>query len=140
MKILFDLNVLIDVASRWQTFPASLALYNRVVAGPATAGVWAACGYTTLYYVLNQALSEARTRAIVAHFRQQLTLLPFTERTADAAHRLQMSDLEDACIAATAYDGRCDVIATRNVTDFTASPIPAHTPEAILASLASGSL
>ncbi len=135
MRILFDLNVLIDVAGRWQAFPLSLDLYNRVVASPKDEGVFAACGYTTLYYVIHQMLSEERTRAILAQFRQRLILLPFNPRIAAAAHLLQMPDLEDACIAATAYEGRCDVIATRNVADFTTSPIPARTPEGILAAL-----
>ena len=90
---------------------------------------------TTLYYIINQMLSEERTRAILAHFRHQLRLLPFTDRMAAAAHRLQMSDLEDACIAITAFEGRCDVIATRNTADFTTSPIPAKTPDDLLATL-----
>ena len=135
MKILFDLNVLIDVTCRWQDFPQSLDLYNRIVTSPNDAGAFAACGYTTLYYVINQLLSDARTRAVLVRFQRQLTMLPFTPRVAEAAHLLQMSDLEDACIAATAYEGRCDVIATRNVADFTTSPIPARTPEVILAAL-----
>lgn len=135
MKILFDLNVLIDVACRWQSFPISLALYEHVTAEPRHNGAYAACGYTTLYYVIKQSLSEDRTRAVLAHWRAQLTLLPFHAKTAEIAHRLQMSDLEDACIAATAIAGRCDIIATRNVADFVSSPIPAHAPEDILATL-----
>ena len=135
MNILFDLNVLIDVACRWQDFPSSLELYNHVVASPQHEGAFAACGYTTLYYVLNQLLSEARTRAVLAQFRQRLTLLPFTERIAAAAHLLQMTDLEDACIAATALEGRCEVIATRNVDDFRVSPILAKHPADILSGL-----
>lgn len=135
MRILFDLNVLIDVTCRWQDFPSSLGLYNHVVASPKHEGAFAACGYTTLYYVLNQLLSEARTRAVLVQFRQRLTLLPFTERIAAAAHLLQMTDLEDACIAATAFEGRCEVIATRNVSDFRASPIPAKHPADILTDL-----
>ena len=135
MRILFDLNVLIDVAGRWQALPASLDLYNRVVTSPKDEGVFAACGYTTLYYVINQFLSQERTRAILSQFRQRLILLPFNTRMAAAAHLLQMTDLEDACIAATAFEGRCDIIATRNTVDFTASPIPARTPETILTDL-----
>ncbi len=132
MRILFDLNVLIDVACRWEQFPASLRLYDQVVMRADDEGAFAACGYTTLYYVINQLLSEARTRAVLTQFRERLVLLPFSDRTAAAAHRLQMSDLEDACVAATAYDGGCDLIATRNTEDFVASPIRARTPTEIL--------
>lgn len=133
MRVLFDLNVLIDVACRWQRFPDSLTLYQHVLASPVDQGALAGCGYTTLYYVIRQALSEARTRAVLAQFCAELTVIPFTRELAATAQRLQMADLEDACVAASALAGGCDVIASRDVGDFVASPIAAHTPTALLA-------
>ncbi len=135
MNVLFDLNVLIDVACRWQRFPESLTLYRQIIASPTDHGVLAACGYTTLYYIINQLLSDARTRAVLAQFCTELTVIPFTAEVITTAQRLQMADLEDACIAASAFAGGCDVIASRNVGDFHASPIVAHTPTALLALL-----
>jgi hypothetical protein len=135
VRVLFDLNVLIDVACRWQRFPDSLTLYQHITASPTDQGAFAGCGYTTLYYVMNQIINEERTRAVLAHFCTQLTLIPFTLDIATTAQRLQMSDLEDACIAASAFAGGCDVIASRNVDDFTASPIAAKTPTELLALL-----
>lgn len=135
MKVLFDLNVLIDVACRWQRFPDSLTLYRHVLASPAAQGALAGCGYTTLYYVIRQALSEERTRAVLAQFCAELTVIPFTRELAVTAQRLQMTDLEDACVAASALAGGCDVIASRNVQDFAASPIAASPPTAVLARL-----
>ncbi len=136
MKILFDLNVLIDVACRWEDFPTSYTLYKKVVSSAEHQGCFPACGYTTLYYVINQLISEMRTREVLSQFRTRLTMLPFNEKSAAAAHVLQMSDLEDACVATTAFEDRCDVIVTRNKVDFAASPIPAKTPDEILADLA----
>ena len=132
MRVLFDLNVLIDVACRWQRFPDSLTLYQHITQSPTDQGAFAGCGYTTLYYVINQILSEERTRAVLVHFGTQLTLIPFTDAVAITAQRLQMPDLEDACIAASAFAGGCEVIASRNVRDFTASPIAAKTPTELL--------
>jgi len=132
LKILFDLNVLIDVACRWEDFPTSYELYRNVVSSDEHQGCFPACGYTTLYYVIAQLISEKRTRGVLKEFGMRLTMLPFTERSATAAQLLKMADLEDACVAATAYEGRCDLIATRNKTDFAASPIPAMTPDEIL--------
>ena len=132
MRVLFDLNVLIDVACRWQRFPDSLTLYQHITASSTDQGVFAGCGYTTLYYVMNQILSEERTRAVLVHFSTHLTLIPFTLDIVTTAQRLQMADLEDACIAASAFAGGCDVIASRNVGDFTASPIAAKTPTDLL--------
>jgi hypothetical protein len=133
VRVLFDLNVLIDVACRWQSFPDSLTLYQHITASSTDQGAFAACGYTTLYYVIHQILGEERTRAVLVHFCTQLTLIPFTLDMATTAQRLQMADLEDACIAASAFAGACDVIASRNVHDFTASPIAAKTPTELLA-------
>ena len=132
MRVLFDLNVLIDVACRWQRFPDSLTFYQHITASPTDQGAFAGCGYTTLYYVMNQIISEERTRAVLVHFGTQLTLIPFTADVAITAQRLQMPDLEDACIAASAFAGGCEVIASRNVSDFTASPIAAKTPTELL--------
>ena len=135
MRILFDLNVLIDIPCRWEAFPESLDLYNQTLADPSIEGSFPACGYTTLYYVLKQLISVERTRSVLANYRKRLVLLPFNEKIAAAAHAMQMSDLEDACVAATAYERRCDVIATRNVADFKTSPVPARTPRDVLSRL-----
>jgi hypothetical protein len=86
-----------------------------------------------LYYIINQLLSDARTRAVLAQFCTELTVIPCTAEVITTAQRLQMADLEDACIAASTFAGGCDVIASRNVGDFHASPIVAHTPAALLA-------
>lgn len=133
MKVLFDLNVLIDVACRWRRFPESLTLYRQITASPTDEGTLAGCGYTTLYYVIRQSLSDERTRAVLAQFCADLTVLPLTAEVVATAQRLQMADLEDACIAASALAAGCDVIASRNVADFHASPIVAQTPTALLA-------
>jgi hypothetical protein len=138
VKVLFDLNVLIDVACRWRRFPDSLTLYRHVLASPTDQGALAGCGYTTLYYVIRQSLSEEHTRAVLAQFCTDLTVLPLTAEVVATAQRLQMADLEDACMAASAFAAGCDVIASRNVADFSASPIVAQTPTVLLTRLQQG--
>ena len=138
MKILFDLNVLLDVAYRPQRYPHSVQLYHRLVAmrQHQHQGTFPACGYTTLYYQLRRNLPSAHdARDTFLEWHQHLALLPFTDRMALAAHRLSMPDFEDACVAITALEGQCAVIVTRNLPDFQASPIPALTPADLLAQL-----
>ena len=86
------------------------------------------CTVAAAGFVMNQIINEERTRAVLVHFYTQLALIPFTLDMATTAQRLQMADLENACIAASAVAGRCDVIASRNVGNFTASPIAALVP------------
>lgn len=135
MKTLFDLNVLIDAAIRWREFPDSKEAFERIAYDPRHVGLFPGCGYTTLYYVLRRSLSDERTREVLAHFRRWLVLGAFTDKVADTAHRLRFGDLEDACVAATALEARCDCIVTRNLSDFSASPIVARNPTDLLVEL-----
>jgi len=94
VNVLFDLNVLIDVACRWQRFPESLTLYRQIIASPTDHGALAACGYTTLYYIITQILSDARTRAMLASVKAEAWA-----RSGDAKkakETLNLYDAEDA--------------------------------------------
>ena len=135
MRILFDLNVLLDVACRWERFPESLELFNRVVRSAEHEGGFPACGFTTLYYVLCQEIPEASARAFLKRFQETLRFIPLGERTTSSAMMLQMKDLEDACVAATALEAGFEVIATRDPAGYANSPIPARSPAEILALL-----
>ena len=132
MRILFDLNLLLDVSFRWREFPESLQLYERVLADADLEGAIPGCGYTTLHYILKRELGEPRARAALANFALRLRLLPFNARIANQAQAIGMPDLEDACVAATAVHGSCGWIATRNEADFRQSPLPARRPGRIL--------
>ena len=107
MKILFDLNVLLDVAYWPQRYPRLGAVLSPAGRHAAAPGHLPACGYTTLYYQLRRNLPSARdARDTLLEWHQHLALLPFTDRMALAAHRLSMPDFEDACIAITALEGQ----------------------------------
>ncbi len=132
MKILLDLNVLIDAACRWQRYPESLALYEFLAQGATAKGLIPGCGYTTLYYVLTKQIGENMARRFVARFSDTLEVARFDAECAAQALKLQFDDLEDACIAATALASGCDFLATRDSAGFAASPIPPRSPEQLL--------
>jgi hypothetical protein len=46
-----------------------------------------------------------------------------------------MADFEDALVAALAESSRCDWVISRNIADFAGSPVPALTPEELLAQI-----
>jgi hypothetical protein len=51
------------------------------------------------------------------------------------ARSLDFEDFEDAVVATSAEAAGCEVIITRNLTDFASSPVPALTPEEFLLDL-----
>lgn len=132
MNVLFDLNVLIDVGTRWQRFPDSLHCFESMSASDHV-GMLPACGYMTLYYVMAQSIGSSRSLQVLQHFHERLRVVAFDSRTMGLAHRLDFSDFEDACVAASAVVGDCDAIITRNVGDFSKSPIRAVSPSEWLA-------
>ena len=60
-------------------------------------------------------------------------IAPITKLTAHQARALDFTDFEDAMQAAAAVECQAHLIVTRNLRDFTHSPIPACTPEQFLA-------
>ena len=77
---------------------------------------------------------DARSlRLDLANFVQ---VAPTTTESLRQAGRLDMRDFEDAMQVAAGLACRADVIATRNVRDFTAAPMPAQTPADLLDRLA----
>ena len=135
MTILFDVNVLLDVSHRYRAYPHSLVLYRQVVTSPRHTGALAASSYTTLAYFLHREIGPHRARRVLHEWSTRLLWVPLSLRAAQAATRSPMADFEDACLALSGWEGQCDIIATRNVRDFVQAPVPALTPEALLAQL-----
>ncbi len=135
MKILFDLDVLTDIACRWEEFPESLELYRKILSNPANYPCFPACEYSSLYQEAGRRIPELLARKGMGEFRRNLNLIPFEQSTAEMAQKLPLADLRDACVCATAQQAGCELIATRNVAAFEGSPIPAKTPAAILGML-----
>jgi predicted nucleic acid-binding protein len=100
MRLMLDLNVLLDVVQRREPFyEASASILSKVVEG---------------------ALSH-------------LEVVPQEKVQFVRARSLPMADFEDAVVASAAEAAECDVIISRNVTDFEGSPVQAMTPEEFLA-------
>ncbi len=122
MKVLLDLNIWIDLAARPRSFPASVKIYRKLEQEAHTI-CFPLCGYTTVYYLIekvlgpNAALSFMRTLS-----DRSVRLLTFGLPEVALAHKLQFSDHEDGCVAATALNYGCDFVVSRNLRDFKGSP------------------
>lgn len=132
MKVLFDLNVWIDIAARPQSYPQCVELYRRLESRHAAVCL-PLCGYTTIYFILSRLLGgQAAEKFLSSLGERAVRFLPFSQREVDLALRLRIGDHEDACVAATAVNNGMDFIVTRNTKDFESSPIRAVQPEELL--------
>ena len=133
--MLIDTNVLVDVAlDRHPNSVAAVELVSHLVNDPGRAFVaWQTIA--TFHYLVSQALGNARARELVVFITSFAAVVPTGTESIRYALSLPMGDFEDAMQVAAAQAGGVGHIITRNIRDFTQSPIPAITPEEALREL-----
>ena len=128
MRLLFDINVVLDVLLDRKPFvDASSAAWEAVERGDAK-GMLSAHAVTTLHY-LNAKSAGVRmatdtTEAMLTVFE----VAPIDEAVLLRAVALKWPDFEDAVTAAAARRAKCDAVVTRNPRDFKGAPIRILTP------------
>ena len=135
MKVLVDLNVLLDVIQRREPhYQHSAAILSRVAAGDLEAAV-PGHALTTVHYVVARFQGVEVADQAVDWMLARLDVVPEGLGTFLRARQLDLADFEDAVVASAAEQARCERIITRNVEDFRRSPIAAVTPQELEAEL-----
>lgn len=135
MKVLVDLNVFLDVEQRRQPFFAdSATVLNAALNGRITA-LLPTHSITTLFYVLERQLNAADAMRAVNWHLTHFQVPALDQATLKRAAALGFPDFEDAVVAALAEKAGCSHIVTRNVADFSASPVPTVSPTDFLSLL-----
>ena len=136
MKVMVDLNVLLDVAqNRLPHYHASEEVVHRVRRGE-FAAVLPGHALTTLHYILEKYSGTALANQTLDGLLADFAIHPVDKANFQRARQLPLSDFEDAVVAVTAEVTRSDFIVTRNVADFVGSSVPAITPIDFLEHLA----
>ncbi len=130
--ILVDLNVILDVVQkRERHYQASAAVLSEVVKGQVN-GVIPAHAVTTIHYIVarhqNSRIADQTVDWLLRYF--DVAVIGRTEML--RARSLAWDDFEDAVVAVAAESQSCSCLVTRNVKDFSDSPVPALTPEEYL--------
>ena len=135
MKILVDINILLDMAARREPFyQASAQLMNIGLAGQVCLLI-PGHAPATMHYLLAKYSSRLEADAYLKWLIEGFEVAPATHASYVRALELQFSDFEDAVVAAIAEQNNCDCIASRNATDFARSTIQALSPSEILLKL-----
>jgi len=135
MKIMLDLNVLLDVLQRREPHYAdsaavlSLALERKITACLPGHAI------TTLHYVIGKAVSKAKADAAVDWLLTRFEVIAASKPVFLRARSLAMADFEDAVVAGMALESGCEYVVTRNLADFEQSPVAALLPADLLALL-----
>lgn len=136
MKILVDVNVIIDAIENREPFAAAAQQILLYVELKYSESYVTADSLTNLYYVIHHLThSKKRARDVIASTLELFHILDISESDCRLAHLANRPDFEDSILMETAHRHHLDYIVTRNAKNFAHSPVPALTPEALLAKL-----
>lgn len=136
MKVLVDVNVVIDVIERRPTFFADSYAVLSLIAEGTLDGFIAAGSIADINYILRKGgLTWEQARTALAHLTQVIDMCDTTASDVNHALASGMADLEDAVLAECAKRTGADAIITRDLRDFAASPVPAMSPTQLLNSI-----
>lgn len=130
MKALIDTCVVMDFLQRREPFAESACKLFRLAASEQFIGCITAKSATDIFYLTHRCThseKESRTK-----LNQLLSIVGMLDSTADDVfHAIfsEVSDFEDAVMIETAVRSHVDCIVTRNIKDYTKSPVPVYTPE-----------
>lgn len=132
LRVLIDLNVILDVLQQREPFYAMSA---RVLASAETGRVegWiAAHSITTLFYLYAKHETVEQARVKLTELLSILSIAAIDQTVIEQALTLPYRDFEDAVQMMAAVRAGAQYLITRNVPDYSGGPIPALEPAELL--------
>ena len=132
MKLMLDLNLLLDVVQQRQPhYAASAHVLNYALENKN--GCIAAHAMTTLHYLVSKYADRRKANELIDWLLQNFTISQVSKNTFLRAQVLDFADFEDAVVCACAEQQHCDYIVTRNSKDFSKASIAVLTPGEFIA-------
>ncbi|MBE9011242.1 PIN domain-containing protein [Pseudanabaenaceae cyanobacterium LEGE 13415] len=132
-RVLFDSDVLLDVLAQRQPFMVASAQALNLATQPQVQGYVSGHGVTNIFYILRRQVGSNTARSLLSRLLQHLQVASVTDGVIRAALQNPITDFEDAVTSEAASAAGIEIIVTRNLSDFSASSIPAVSPEEFLA-------
>ena len=136
MTITVDINVALDVFQKREPHYAASAQVVGLVESGTMRGVFPAHGLTTLYYLVRKHASKPEAETAMERVLRHFQIGNLEAAGWQRARQLGLADFEDAVVATVAEQTGSAFIVTRNVGDFSGSPVPALTPADFLSQFA----
>ena len=127
MKLLLDVNLLLDIALKREGFQVSKKIIDQCQ-DSIHHGVIAWHSLSIFHYICTKKKGEKPTRQAINSLLEYIEVSPTDTNSAKQATKSQMKDFEDALQAMAALKSNCDYIVTKNIKDFKNSPVPAILP------------
>jgi predicted nucleic acid-binding protein len=129
MRVLFDTNIIIDVIGQRIPFYGDSSNVFKLAMHKTITGMVGAGSITDVYYLARRNYLDSRhSKMAIVKLTEILVPVDTKAKDIQTAIKLEFSDFEDAVICATAIREKADYILTRNVVDFSNSPVKVISP------------
>jgi predicted nucleic acid-binding protein len=135
MKVLLDLNVLLDVVLAREPFATEAMAVLRACSDKRIAGYVSAVSVPTLFYIGRKTVGRELASAAVDHCLRSFEICAVDRAVLQSARTLSGTDFEDDIQIACAVAASLDAIITRDRLGFSTSPVPVLNPADLLAQL-----
>ena len=132
MKVMIDLNVMLDVFQERHPYYHSSASVISKILNKEISGLLPSHAITTIHYITSKYSGKQKTDETADWMLAHFDLAAADKTSFLRARKMEISDFEDGVVASLADLTDCDLIITRNISDFKKSPIKALTPEEFL--------
>ena len=133
IKVLFDLNVVLDVLQQREPFYETSAQLLAYAETGKIIGYIAPHSLTTLFYLIEKDQSSAYAKVAITSLLQVLEVATVDQSTIEQALSLPYRDFEDAVQMMAAVQCKAEYLVTRNVKDFQPAPLSAIQPSELIA-------
>ncbi len=134
MNVLIDTNVILDALAKRPPFNENAEIIFHLVAREKVTASITANNVTDIYYLLRKHLqSSEKAKLALLKLFSLFHIIDVTGTDCESALELNISDYEDALVVTCAERSKMDYIVTRNMKDYSNSPIPPTTPENFVA-------
>jgi len=128
VKVLIDTNIFLDISLHREPFSSES---EKLLLSPEVEFFTAWHSIATIWYLLRNTqsgLGPGKALDVIRAIAISTTVATCGAPELNKALSLPMTDFEDAMLSAIADSHQLDYIATRNLKDFSSSPVPAILP------------
>ncbi len=128
IRALVDINVMLDVLARRESFVAdAVEVWSAAEIGRVR-GLVSADSFSTLYYLLRRASNHRTALRGMGLIRDVFEIVPLDDQIIHQAMDSPLGDFEDAIQYHSAMRGKADCIVTRDLKHFRKAELPVLAP------------
>lgn len=132
MKVLYDINVVLDILQeRHPYYESSSVAVDLVIKGEVD-GFFPDHGATTIHYIIRRMSNRDTADECVDWLLRRFSVVECNHRLLEDSRGSAMSEFEDAVVAQSVLHLGCDYVVTGNLKHFRDSPVAAISPAGIV--------